>query len=354
MLLRISDLSIYKDNITFNKDYRRVPLLDCFRWMFFSIKVILTFNQNYLGESSTITFYSTENQRRALNRYFEGNIKLNIFNNRCDASNFKSRFVMVFIGCLLLSPIFFLLSLAYFGSKRYAYYISVLLLYIVLFISFLKLKNKSKLVVSNDHTYFFRALINSNDRVIYVQHGAIGQSFPPLDSFERVYLDNKFSLKRYPIPKSNVQVICGRESVIRQPKERLLEDAYILIFINNLRCFDKLEELLVLIKSSFSNEIQVRLHPSIESIDIDKNIRVFRAADLPLKKHIEGAFFCISGTSTVVIDCARLSTPIFYYELDDYGDAYGFQEHCLIQNFSSAEKLNFERASKIVEILNDD
>ena len=75
---------------------------------------------------------------------------------------------------------------------------------------------------------------------------------------------------------------------------------------------------------------------------------------MPLKKHIEGAFFCISGTSTVVIDCARLSTPIFYYELDDYGDAYGFQEHCLIQNFSSAEKLNFERASKIVEILNDD
>ena len=352
-MLRISDLAIYKYNRSFSKDYRRLPLFELCRWVWFSFTVIFSIPIRKVSGATVVCLYSSQNQWRALNNKFPEYLRLNIFNDRNDASNFKARFFFLFLVCSLLGPPLLLLSAFYALFPRYSFYLSAVCLYCALYASLFRLGGNLKLVVSNDHAYYFRALINSNKDVSYVQHGAIGRNFPPLDSFSKVYLDNRFSLKRYPEPCTRVEVICGVEVATPSHRGLTFNDGFILIFMNNQRCQKQLAELVSKVRDAYPNPIQVRLHPSIEAIDLDLKVDVIRARELPLERHILGAHFCIAGASTVVIDCARMCVPVFYYPLDDYGDMYGFLEHRIVERLSFVSDISLQTPSSVLERLNE-
>ncbi|QDT03499.1 hypothetical protein K227x_18830 [Rubripirellula lacrimiformis] len=213
----------------------------------------------------------------------------------------------------------------------------------------------SCIVISNDHSAFFRTLEqaarHSNIPTIYVQHACVAEHFPPLN-FDYALLDGQDAAEKYANKASRSKVfLVGISKYSKSENESRWTGSpkRIGLCCNALDQTASTIEIITTIQKSLPDfEIHLRLHPSTPASEVDKLIRKCPAGSVVRNdaKTVNSFAFCksvdviICGPSSMMLEAAMAETPVITVETDSNTDVYGFQKHGLCQTATSAHDLS--------------
>ncbi|WP_156495151.1 hypothetical protein, partial [Oleiphilus sp. HI0128] len=276
--------------------------------------------------TDTISVYATNNQRKALSS-IEGELEtkhdsLDIY----DISIwFNAARLAVWTSKLFIFPFMFFLS-----DKREGVYFTCnmrgMVFYNRLLISKIKARGVGTVCISNDHAgdiFIISLLLREvkGIKVVYVQHGAVKDSFPS-NQFDSIYvLDNETRdiYRRLSVNDSVDIVVMEQES---------LQPEYSAVPIDVLVCFShqfyivKTITLFRYLSKQSDSSIFVRFHPSDKLAGLKLKVLMLicrvslSSCDLPFDKDFSRARVVISASSSLLKDAyaKKLAENLIWYK----------------------------------------
>ena len=350
------ELEIYSKNQEFLADMQRLPSVELLRWLIFSFKVTIGQGRKLPKKLAVSGSVNVNRSIAQVSSHFDKS--LNLFGNTRDASYVRSFYVILLKRLLPLTKNF--LNYRYFNSL---YYKDVVFdLFSIMYSSWMEALefngfDELELVIfGNDFIFYNRAMIAaiSGSRKLkgqgpnlgYIQHGEIGQNFPPLTHFDTVWLFNEFSFERY----SDHQSFVGEKVYLRKrdslPAFSIKKIEKVLVCVNHYDELDNLE----IVANKFLKEFEVRfrLHSYVKKkvfLERFPNFDGKLVEDIylrPIDKALEDADLWLAGNSSVLLDALSQGVRCLYVHLGGSYDYYGFVEGMILPKLSLRTEKSLE------------